>query len=1176
MAQPATTGSPLIFISYHADDQGFTNRLVSKLDHAAHRYGIWLDEVAGDARVQIAERTRTAVQQAAVTVLFISRRYLAATWAVSEEGSALLRNLPTDRQPLRFLMVDVKTAEELSGFAGVSYRRVNDVVLVEETVERQDDVLEGVKSMVERLLRPFEGRATAAQDNEPRFTLADLSKFDRSAEVKNVLRRACRLAVAAPRLPPIVTPIALLFGLAEGGRVEVDYLRTPQFLWKELTARGEEVYRKVLMEEFPGLAPLDEDARRTIDSIAANVNLVTPDVLKVFEVAEMIAHDVARLQTANVSDQLQSEIGTRHLLGALLYDSDGNTSRALSTIVGDVAALRDRFYKFIVKNLPNDDHGLWEIILTNLTLPEIPPPPQQSAAQQKESVTQPAIAGFMADDWTGDDLLGIERDVNALASLVAACNVNPPLSIGLFGDWGSGKSHFMRQMRKRVEMLSKHARESGKPQKELGYYMRIVQIEFNAWHYIEGNLWASLVDHIFANLRLSEDEPRTLAEARRDVYMQELGIKQELKEKINSKVQKCEDELRKLNERKEKAEEELKGKSTQLQDLKTGLETISVPITFTDEEKELLNRIDIKVGSEITGADVRKKYQELQRRWGSVKAQWKLFRSDPRVLRRYVLCAVLALIPVVGALLVKVINFPGLPAAVVSGFGVVVTLYVAAKPAWTQFKMSLKALEKHDRELEQKRQERVTELQSQIDGFAHALATTKLDGETVSKEIEKLKADIDSTTSTRLLAEFIEDRAAATDYRRHLGLLALIRRDFEKLRDLFEQQRKETKEGKGSTDEKKIDRIVLYIDDLDRCPPDRVVQVLQAIHLLLAFPLFVVVVGVDSRWITRSLQQSYEWLQEADEVANKNGNEDREENSQIVSGATPHDYLEKIFQLPFWLPSMNDDACVEFLEGLTKEFREQDGEQPEQQAQQADLEPTPLESIEHVPRRVFATGAGPTAQSEATTLTIDAQTNLSLANAVENVVKAEPQTNGGGAEKRSGTQETVDLMPRSLTFNENEIKYMKQLVPLIGRSPRAVKRFLNCYRLIKVGLTPAEFESFVGTEGESQSYKAAMILLGVITGTPAVSPYVINHLKNWQPKPPELTVEAWVNVFARNPEVQMQSDADRLIRFFEVHDFSPSSELLIKEMVNYAPKVSRFSFRLNRPDLLRRERTSRS
>ena len=51
-----------------------------------------------------------------------------------------------------------------------------------------------------------------------------------------------------------------------------------------------------------------------------------------------------------------------------------------------------------------------------------------------------------------------------------------------------------------------------------------------------------------------------------------------------------------------------------------------------------------------------------------------------------------------------------------------------------------------------------------------------------------------------------------------------------------------------------VDRIILYIDDLDRCPEANVVEVLQAVHLLLAFPLFVVVVGVDSRWLLHSLQ----------------------------------------------------------------------------------------------------------------------------------------------------------------------------------------------------------------------------------------------------------------------------------------------------------------------------------
>jgi hypothetical protein len=31
-----------------------------------------------------------------------------------------------------------------------------------------------------------------------------------------------------------------------------------------------------------------------------------------------------------------------------------------------------------------------------------------------------------------------------------------------------------------------------------------------------------------------------------------------------------------------------------------------------------------------------------------------------------------------------------------------------------------------------------------------------------------------------------------------------------------------------------LQRIVLYVDDLDRCPPRRVVEVLTAVHLMLA------------------------------------------------------------------------------------------------------------------------------------------------------------------------------------------------------------------------------------------------------------------------------------------------------------------------------------------------------
>ena len=61
-----------------------------------------------------------------------------------------------------------------------------------------------------------------------------------------------------------------------------------------------------------------------------------------------------------------------------------------------------------------------------------------------------------------------------------------------------------------------------------------------------------------------------------------------------------------------------------------------------------------------------------------------------------------------------------------------------------------------------------------------------------------------------------------------------------------------------------IDRIVLYIDDLDRCPPRRVVEMLEAIHLLLAVRLFVVVVAVDPRWLLRAIAVHYRDMLQVD------------------------------------------------------------------------------------------------------------------------------------------------------------------------------------------------------------------------------------------------------------------------------------------------------------------------
>ena len=55
----------------------------------------------------------------------------------------------------------------------------------------------------------------------------------------------------------------------------------------------------------------------------------------------------------------------------------------------------------------------------------------------------------------------------------------------------------MDENRERIDFLAHSSAEREKRSERTAFHGRVAQIWFNAWNYVEANLWASLVTRIF-------------------------------------------------------------------------------------------------------------------------------------------------------------------------------------------------------------------------------------------------------------------------------------------------------------------------------------------------------------------------------------------------------------------------------------------------------------------------------------------------------------------------------------------------------------------------------------------------------------------------------------------------------------------------------------------------------
>jgi len=260
------------------------------------------------------------------------------------------------------------------------------------------------------------------------------------------------------------------------------------------------------------------------------------------------------------------------------------------------------------------------------------------------------------------------------------------------------------------------------------------------------------------------------------------------------------------------------------------------------------------------------------------------------------------------------------------------------------------------------------------------------------------------------------------DYEGKMGYLHLVESDIREVLQLATV-------APVTTGNQKVNPLVVFVDDLDRCAPNKVAEVVEAINLFLCgdYPNCVFVLGMEPGMVAAAL-----------EVANKDVIQKAEE-----MGLTDHTapvgwrFMEKIVQLPIMIPPPTKAGQQKYVNWLTAggtEFRESGGtvEQKEDQggAQKGGSRPAHYGEEEDKKVKSYLEKIGPAkSASEAARKGVD-------------VVAQAP------AEEKWAAQEAGNrIYERTLSENDPvTAQFLERVAQLVSGNPRQIKRYVNVFR----------------------------------------------------------------------------------------------------------------------------------
>jgi hypothetical protein len=105
-------------------------------------------------------------------------------------------------------------------------------------------------------------------------------------------------------------------------------------------------------------------------------------------------------------------------------------------------------------------------------------------------------------------------------------------------------------------------------------------------------------------------------------------------------------------------------------------------------------------------------------------------------------------------------------------------------------------------------------------------------------------------------------------------------------------------------------RIMVFIDDLDRCLPEKAVELLESIKLFLDLEGYLFVIGIDKEVVKKGISYRYRFF------------EHKVDEHSTHPTISPEDYLDKMIQLPLELPPIEQGKKRMYIESLMDQAEE--------------------------------------------------------------------------------------------------------------------------------------------------------------------------------------------------------------------------------------------------------------